>query len=211
MLAKVPMGVYMSGGQALRVSLLMIFLSATALFAVDHGTLRVRVEDFAGMPLTADITLTELGTKKVAAITRSERKDASATVPYGRYILRIQAPGFETYERPLKVLGPTVYVRAALTVVTPDESRVVGHYVYPFIRGVVKGTLPEKGDFWAQLVPITGSQENFMAAKIDREGHFQFDGMDPGNSLLLVLDGRRVIATQQVDGATNIDVTITVP
>jgi len=51
-----------------------------------------------------------------------------------------------------------------------------------------------------------------MDAKIDKDGHFQFDGLDEyGNYTVLVLDGQRVIGTKQVEGATRKDVTITLP
>jgi hypothetical protein len=70
----------------------------------------------------------------------------------------------------------------------------------------VQGSLAEKADLWAKLVPITRPD-----AKISKDGHFQFDGMGAGKYLLLILDGRRVIATQQVEADTNKIVTITLP
>ncbi len=185
----------------------------TALSAKDHGRLRVHVEDSTGRNLTAYITITELGTNNFVASTQSKKeKDASVRVPYGRYILKIELPGFQSYERRVKVLGKAAYVRAALTVVTPDERRIVGRYVYPFIRGSLQGNLPEHADLWAKVIPVAGPEDGLMDAKIDKNGHFQFDGLDDyGNYTVLILDGRRVIATEQVDGATNKDVTITLP
>jgi len=54
--------------------------------------------------------------------------------------------------------------------------------------------------------------DELMDAKIDKNGHFQFDGVDDyGNYTVLILEGRRVIATKQVDGRTNRDVTMTLP
>jgi hypothetical protein len=107
--------------KGLGASLLIVGMWASTLSAEDRGTVRVRVEDFSGARLPAYITITELGTNQVTASTKSEeQKDASATVPYGRYVLKIEAPGFQTYERRLKVLGSAAYVRAELTVVEAD-------------------------------------------------------------------------------------------
>jgi hypothetical protein len=59
--------------------------------------------------------------------------------------------------------------------------------------------------------PITGTEDNLMDAKIDKDGRFQFDGMDEGNYLLLILDGRRVIATEPVQSVGNKKVKIKLP
>jgi hypothetical protein len=84
--------------------------------------------------------------------------------------------------------------------------------VYPFVRGSLQGNLPENADLWAKLIPVADPEDGLMDAKIDKNGRFQFDGLDDyGNYTVLILDGRRVIATKQVDGATNKDVTITLP
>jgi len=110
----------------------MVAVWASALSAKDHGKLEVRVEDSTGHSLPADITITELGTNNVVATTQSKKeKDASVRVPYGRYILKIELPGFDRYEPRVNVLGKAAYARASLTLITPDERRVIGHYVYP--------------------------------------------------------------------------------
>jgi hypothetical protein len=198
--------------KSLGLSGLLIAFWTTAVCAENYGTIRVRVEDFGRVPLLANVTITELGTKKVtASITSNAQKEVSALVPYGWYTLKIDAPGFRSCERPLKVLGPAVYVRAALTAGEPDETRVIGHHVSPAIQGSVQGKLPERGDLWAKLVPITGAEDNLMESKIDPNGSFRFDGMDAGNYLILILDGGRVIATEQVQSAVKKTVTIRLP
>src|SRR5262245_26420057 len=114
--------------------LLLMATWASVLSAENRGRVRVHVEDFSGAPIPAYITITELETKERAAYIKSEeRKDASTTIPYGRYVLKIDAPGFRSYERQLRVLGSAAYVRAALTVAEADERRIVGPYFYPFI------------------------------------------------------------------------------
>ena len=190
----------------------MIAFWTTAGWAENLGTVRVRVEDFGGVPLLANVTIMELGTKKpTTSVTSNAQKEVSALVPYGWYTLKIDATGFRTYERPLKVLAPAVYVRAALIAGEPDETRVIGHHVSPAIQGSVQGKLPERGDLWAKLVPITGAEDNLMESKIDPNGSFRFDGMDAGNYLILILDGRHVIATEQVQSAVKKTVTIRLP
>src|SRR5438552_4095128 len=111
--------------KGLEASLLIIAMWAGVLSAEDRGTVRVRVEDCTGAPLLAYITITEVRTRNLTASTKSgEQKDASATIPYGRYVLKIEAPGFQTYERPLKVLGSAAYMRAAATL--PEFQNVLG-------------------------------------------------------------------------------------
>ena len=196
--------------KSFRLSALLIAFCTTSVWAENYGTLRVRVEDFSGVPILANVTMTEVGTKKLtASITSNAQKEVSALVPYGWYTLKIDAPGFRTYERSLKVLGPAVYVRTALTVAGPDETRVIGRYVAPTIQGSLQGKLPDRTGLWAKLVPITGSEDSLMQSKIDPDGRFQFDGMDSGNYLILILDGRRVIATEQVQSAVKQAVIIT--
>jgi len=105
--------------------------------------------------LPAFIKITELGTNNLVATTQSkEEKDASLRVPYGRYILTIEVPGFRRDERRVGVFGKAAYLRAALMVAQADETRVVGKYVYPFVRGSLQGNLPEHADLWAKLVPV---------------------------------------------------------
>ena len=79
--------------------LLLMAIWAIVLSAENRGRVRMHVEDFSGAPIRANITITELGTKKQAAYIKSEeRKEASTTIPYGRYVLKIEAPGFRSYE-----------------------------------------------------------------------------------------------------------------
>jgi hypothetical protein len=195
-----------------RLSALLIAFCTTSVWAENYGTLRVRVEDSGGVSILANVTMTEVGTKKLtSSITSNAQKEVSALVPYGWYTLKIEAPGFRTYERPLKVLGPAVYMRATLMVGEPDQTRMIGRYVAPSIQGSLQGKLPERAGLWAKLVPITGSEDNLMESKIDPDGRFRFDGMDAGNYLILILDGRRVIATEQVQSAVKKAVIITLP
>ena len=202
----------MSVFKAAGTVLLIIAAHASLVLAEDHGKVTVHVEDFTGARPNAYITITNLGTNKVRLFIKSEeQKDASATVPYGRYIIKIESPGFETYERRFNVLGSATYVRAALKVADADERRVIGRYVYPFIRGSLEGSLPLKSDLWAKLIPISGTEDNLMDAKIEKNGRFQFDGLDVGNYLLLILDGRRVIATEPVESVGNKEVKIKLP
>jgi hypothetical protein len=199
--------------KSLGLSALLIAFWTTAGWTENYGTVRVRVEDFGGVPLLANVTIMELGTKKLTtSVTSNAQKEVSALVPYGWYSLKIESAGFRTYERPLKVLGPAVYVRSTLTAGEPVETRVVGRYVATStIQGSLQGKLPERGDLWAKLVPIFGSEDNLMESKIDPNGSFRFDGMDPGNYLIVILDGRRVITTEQVQSAAKKMVTIRLP
>jgi len=182
------------------------------LAAKDHGKVKIRVEDFSGAPIPAHITITEVGTKKVAALAKStEQKEAFATVPFGRYIVAIEAPGFRTRERRLNVLGPAAYMRVGLVVANADEQRVVGRQVFPFIRSVLELPLPQNADLWAKLVPITGPEDDLLDAKIGKDGNFQFNGTETGDYLLMILDGHRVLATEQVSAVGNKVVRIKLP
>jgi hypothetical protein len=147
----------MSVFKAVGSVLLIIAADMSLVLAEDRGIVTIHVEDFTGARPNAYITITNVGTKKVRLFIKSEeQKDASATVPYGRYTLKIDSPGFATYERRFNVLGSATYVRAALKVFDPDERRVIGRYVYPFIRGSLEGRLPLKSDLWAKLIPLPG-------------------------------------------------------
>jgi hypothetical protein len=199
----------MSAFKAIGSVLLIITAHASFVLAEDSGKVTIHVEDILGARIHAYITITNRGTNKVRFFIKSEdQKDASATIPYGRYTLTIESPGFEKYERRFNVLGSATYVRAALKVVEPDERRVIGRHIYPFIRGSVEGALAVKSDLWAKLIPITGTEDNLMDARISKDGRFQFDGMDVGNYLLLILDGNRVIATEPIQSLGNKEVKI---
>src|SRR5262249_10085030 len=104
-------GVHMKVVRAVGTSLLIVVVWASAVSAEDHGKLRVHVEDSLGRSLPADITIKELVTNNIVATTRSkEEKDASVRVPYGRYILKIELPGFDRYERRVNVWGKAAYL-----------------------------------------------------------------------------------------------------
>jgi len=102
-------------------------------------------------------------------------------------------------------------MRVGLVVATSDEQRIVGRQVFPFIRGRIECPLPQNADLWAKLVPITGPEQDLMDATIEKDGTFQFHGMDAGDYLIIILDGHRVLVTQAVDGTGNQVVTIRLP
>lgn len=114
-----------------------------------------------------------------------------SNIPYGDYILRLAVPGFREYEQTLRVYQPLVSVRIGLSV-----SRIVDTPI-PIARGIIKPITKETVSLWVKLMPIVNNG-SLMESRVKSDGSFRLAGFDPGEYLLVVIRGTKVIYSKQV-------------
>ena len=161
-------------------------LSITALLC---GTECFHVEElrFGRVEISAFSTLGEKGTEK--DYSDAFHGGTAEAVPYGRYLLRLYAPGFgSSTERELRVFQPKLSVRTqfALGIGCPELSEVSG------------AVRPGPGDreLWAKLVPVYGPGGE--DARISHNGFFLISGLDAGDYVLLIMDAGTVLDTENL-------------
>jgi hypothetical protein len=148
------------------------------------------------------VDLMQQGTKK--SFRANFRGWRGTNIPYGEYVLRIEAPGFRSHEQNLRVYQPVVPVRVGLRVtLTDDEAR-------RDVQGRVTSVDTGRGELWVKLVPVLANGPS-MDARVLNDGRFTFAGIDPGEYLLIVIRGTSVIHTQQAKlfGGESIEIPLT--
>ena len=130
------------------------------------------------------IDLIEVGSGK--SLTSKFHGAEASRIPYGFYRVRISAPGFRSMERELLLDQPALTLRTQLTV-----SMECGGFAK--IDGSIQ---PAPGDreLWVKAVPAIGSGGS--EAPVSRDGKFLIAGLDDGDYLLLVLDGKSIVYTR---------------
>lgn len=132
---------------------------------------------------TLDIDLIEVGSQRSF---KSQIKGAVATkIPYGTYLVRVSVPGFRRSEREIHLDQPEVSVRAQLSV-----SIECGGFAE--IRGSIHSA-PTDRELWVKLVPLQGV--GGAEARVNRDRSFLVGGLNAGQYLLLVVDGKAVVHT----------------
>jgi hypothetical protein len=132
---------------------------------------------------TLDIDLIEVGTHKSI---KSQFKGAvAAKIPYGTYLVRVSAPGFRRSECEIHLDQPEVFVRIQLSV-----SIECGGFAE--IRGSIHSA-PADRELWVKLVPLQGV--GGAEARVSQDGSFLAGGLDAGQYLLLVVDGKAIVHT----------------
>jgi len=150
-----------------------------------NGRVEVVAVDILGEPLrNLTVDLIQVGSGK--SFTSEFRDGVANRIPYGQYTARISAPGFRSVERVLRLAQPEVSLRTQLSVSVECGSAYAG--VYGSIQ-------PAPGDreLWVKVVPVLGSGGGEV--RVSRTGAFQLAGLDDGDYLLLVLDGKTIIHT----------------
>jgi len=132
------------------------------------------------------IDLIEVGTQKSL---KSHVHGAVATkVPYGTYVLRVSASGFRSVQRELRLNQPEILVRIQLPVsIECGGFAEIGGAIYP---------APEDRELWLKLVPLRGV--GGAEVRVSRDGSFLASGLDDGQYLLLVVDGKAIIHTESL-------------
>ena len=130
-----------------------------------------------------DIDLIEAGTHKSL---KSRFNGAVATkIPYGTYIARVSAPGFRRSEREFRLNQPDSLVRIQLSVAIECGG-------FADVRGGIRPA-PADRELWVKLVPLRGI--GGAEARVSRDGSFLAGGLDDGQYLLLVVDGKAIVHT----------------
>lgn len=146
---------------------------------------RVEVSAFSGLerlPIL-EIDLIEVGTH--TSLKSRLRGAVAAKIPYGTYLLRVSAPGFRRSEREIHLDQPDLLVRMQLSVSVECGG-----------LAEIRGTLhhaPSDRRLWVKLVPLRGV--GGAEALVSANGSFLVAGLDEGQYLLLVVDGKAIIHT----------------
>lgn len=151
------------------------------------GRIEVSAFSIVGERLSdPDIDLIEVGTQKSL---KSQFDGAvAANIPYGTYLVRVSLVGFRTSEREIHLDQPELLVRIQLSV----GVACVG---FPEIRGSLHHA-PADHELWVKLVPLQGV--GGAEARVSEDGSFLLKGLDDGQYLLLVVDGKAVIHTSSL-------------
>ena len=131
---------------------------------------------------------------------RARKGSASISVPYGTYQLTVEASGFGTMRRELRVGQPSVWTYVSLAV-SEEGIREPKH-----VNGLVVPPPRREEIEWVKLVPITGS--GGQEALVDTGGRFKMEEVDRGPFLLVLLRGTKVLATRELLVSVSRDVVI---
>ena len=185
-----------------RVSLLLAYaLLANAecvqVGEIKYGAIEVIASNLLGDRIDSAIPeLIESGSRKPL---KSAFRCGVARVPYGEYLLRVQAPGYRSSELGIRVYQSESVVRTQLAV----GAECLG---YSSIGGSIKSKAGER-ELWVKAIPLHGVGGS--ETRVGRYGTFLLAGLDSGEYLLIVLDGSSVVHTRAVkaagDATVNID------
>jgi hypothetical protein len=185
-----------------RVSLLLAYAllvnaECVQVGEIKYGTIEVIASDSRGLRIdSVSADLIESGSRKSV---KSAFRDGVARVPYGEYLLRVQAPGFYTSEFKVRVLQSEMVVRAQLALGAECRG-------YSSIGGSIKSKSGER-ELWVKAIPLHGVGGS--ETRVGRYGTFLLAGLDSGEYLLIVLDGSSVVHTRAVkvagEATVNID------
>ncbi len=155
----------------------------------QFATVEVYPHMIVGQLQDAFIDLIEVGSRK--SFRSNFRGSTALRIPYGEYILRVQAPGFKHVERNLRVLQPVVTVRTM--------SRVASEcFEHPSIEGTIQ-SIPDVSRLWVKAVTLHGVEGG--EAPVRSGGQFLIAGLDIDRYVLLVLDGAKVLHTRVVEAS----------
>jgi hypothetical protein len=131
---------------------------------------------------------------KITLASRSERlvrgtPTDNFAVPFGRYTVRVSAPGFHEVERDIRVYQTDVWMHIGL------QLGNFGDRPYRTVEGSVTPA-PDHKPCWIRLLPVFGTY--IAEAQVDSSGHFALSEVDLGKHILLVIAADAVIHSQQV-------------
>ena len=161
---------------------------------VQYGVVEILTSDLLGNRIdSVTVILAEAGSRKNV---QSAFLNGKVRVPYGEYVLRLQAPGFRSSELRIRVHQPDVVVRSQLAVGTECLG-------YSSISGRIRSKRADT-DLWIKAIPLhgTGGSET----RVSRYGAFQLAGLDSGEYVLIVLDGPSVTHTRTVKALGDLSV-----
>jgi len=187
---------------------LLLVLSAALLCSGECITVgppqfgRVEVSAFSilGERLSIlDVDLIEVGTHK--SLKSRLNGAVAAKIPYGAYLVRVSAPGFRGSEREIHLDQHEILVRMQLSVSIECGG-------FEEIRGTLRHASANR-ELWVKLVPLQGV--GGAEARVGQDGSFLAGGLDGGQYLLLVLDGKAIVHTANlvVPGSAPLDIDLT--
>ncbi len=110
-------------------------------------------------------------------------------LPFGRYALRIDVPGFDTWKGELRVSRPLMRVTVGMPLGGLDGPRPTCA-----LSGEIVGVGGR--DAWVRLMPMFA--EEILEADVSGDGHFQVDGAECGDYVLAVISGDKVLRSVYV-------------
>ncbi len=159
---------------------------------------RIEIQAFSSLERLPnfEIDLVQVGSGK--SLTSKFHGAVASRIPYGLYRVRVSAPGFRSIERELLLDQPALVVRAQLTVsMECGGSAQIDGSIQP---------APGGRELWVKVVPAIGSGGS--EAPVGRDGKFLIAGLDGGDYLLLVLDGKSIVHTRTLEAFGEKHVTV---
>ncbi len=149
------------------------------------SSLSIKLFDYAGLPIEAGF-----------------RGAIDAKLRYGKYKVRVLAPGFISQDREFVLDESELTLRIRLDVSIECGSR------FTEIHGRVTPP-PDDRELWIKSVPVLGTGD--LEVRVKRDGNFVVGGLEFGKYILLVLDGNSVVhsRTIPIDGrSANVEVAL---
>ena len=138
------------------VLIALVFSASLVIGQSSTGTLRGQVQDvLGGLVVGVTVTATDAAGVARTATTDGQGKYAFAALPPGRYIVRVESPGFEPYENTVEVvagggepLNITINValeaeEVTVTAETPISTEPESDAGAVVIRGAALDALPD--------------------------------------------------------------------
>jgi len=172
------------------VILLHCFFFAAQEKQLPTAKVKLEIQSFLGETIKGfTVRLTEEGTRK--DFSKNFDGHTADGIPFGQYLLEVQAKGFETHRQHLRVYQSFVTTRVFLRVWPGHDielSRVVG-YVTP-APGV-------KQELWVKMLPLL-SNESLAETQVQPDGRFQVSGLEHGDYVLVLMKGTQALYMKQV-------------
>jgi hypothetical protein len=171
----------------------LVLLLSTALPAADchsipvlkDGQLELLVSDLTGQQ-HRDYQATLTSTVAPGAMTPLQ--SPKQKIPYGKYVLRIEASGFKAHEQTIEISAPQTELRVEL------ELGSLGCGEPPsLIRGQIQN-LPAKQEIWAKAVPLRGAGS--VESRVHGSGYFELRGLRNTSYILILSTADRILHQQ---------------
>jgi len=115
----------------------------------------------------------------------------TSTIPYGEYILQVRRPGFRTHEQSLRIYQSRLSVRVFLHLAQITNETLTE------VIGTVTPVPAKAGKLWVKMLPLLAT-ESIGEAEIESDGRFRITGLDEGEYVLVVMQGRESIYMKQI-------------
>lgn len=144
---------------------------------------KISVKDNLGADVGwAKVDLIQRGTRKTnTAKFRVDEGCYDITVPYGAYILSVEAEGMQSHRQRVRIHQPQTYFRVGAAVSKIDGAEPI------VLSGRINIPYLQHSERWVTLIPILANDTR-MDYKLDSSGAFRFTDIELGQYILVVTE-----------------------